>query len=463
MASVADALNSKPPLGAALAQGVRTLSMDQQIHFNLYQRYVFPLDGMVYWIKVPSSANPITTPGIQAEQGLATETVKDGEAIQVSPGSFWGENRIVGGKIINPLSGADQGDLPEAESLFVDFTGPSYSYVTATTFELQPGDSVDIPAQNASGAWVTSAHGGHKFTCIIYVSLPSVVLPTDVDVQGSFHYASVSEQREDATVDANEIIFTSLSEIQAFNIVGPNNLYIGTYGDLTFAFSSRGRLYEQADLYHYQGTALRTTHGTQIISDPSEFDPTVIPSNSLPIWLSLSSYVPPYPTFNCPIPLYPSYLVDDNLPPPFGSVHVEDTKSLAMIPFMGPKTQTAYLCRDKVKIHLYGLNAEAASDFMICVENYSRDWNTIGFANSPVIHDEKNPQSEFKVISQHKSIEYEVNYLQTVVRDIARQFILHAKVQFYDPAWFTDAALHPMPVPERTSYAPDDISSDLHG
>jgi hypothetical protein len=447
MASVADALNSKPPLGATLAQGVKTLSMDQQISFSLYQRYVFPLDGMIYWIKVPSSENPVTTPGIQAIQGMASQTDDGGAAIQVSPGSFWGTNRIIGGKITNPKSGADQSpDFPEAEVLYYDFTGPSHSYETGTTGVLQPGDSVDIPANNPNGAWVTSPSDGHKFTCVLYVSLPSITLPTDVQVQGSFHYASVSEQREDATVDSNEIIFTSLSEIQAFNQIGPNNLYIGTYRDLLFAFSSRGRLYEQADLYHYQGVAVKSTHATQIISDPSQFDPDLVVSNSLPIWLSLSSYVPPYPTFNCPFPLYPSYLVDDNLPPPFGAVHIEETKALAMVPYMGPRTQTAYLCKDKVKIHLYGLDAEGVSDFLLCVENYSRDWMTLGFANSPVPYDEKHTATETKTISQRKSIEFEVNYLQTVARDIARQFILHARVQFYDPAWFTESALHPMPV-----------------
>jgi hypothetical protein len=455
MPSINDALNSKPPLGAALAQGVKTLSMDQQISFSLYQRYVFPLDGMVYWIKVPSQAGSITTPGIQTIAGLAAITDDGGAAIQVAPGSFWGTNRVVGGKITNPLTAVDQG-LSTAEVLYYDFTGPSYSYVTATTGVLQPGESIDIPDHNPSGAWVTSPSDGHKFSCVVYISLPSVTLPTDVNVQGSFHYASTSEQREDATVDSNDIVFTSLSEIQAFNQIGPNNLYIGTYRDLLFAFSSRAKLYEQADLYHYQGVAVKSTHATQIISDPSQFNPTTIPSNSLPIWLSLSGYVPPYPTFNCPFPLYPSYLVDDNLPPPFGSVHIEETKALAMIPYMGPKTQTAYLCRDKVKIHLYGLDAEDVSDFMICVENYSRDWMTLGFANSPVPYDEKQTATETKTISQRKSIEYEVNYLQTVVRDITRQFILHAKVQFYDPQFFTDQ-------PEVTPHATDNLSTSLHG
>jgi hypothetical protein len=437
MASVTDALNAKPPLGSALAQGVRTLSMDQQISFSLYQRYVFPLDGMVYWIKVPSQLGTIKTPGIQAYEGMATATVKPGEAIQVIPGSAWAP-KIVGGTITNPLSADDQdmpGKLP-AEPLYVDFTGPAYDRETATTKALQPGESIEIPANCVNGAWVCADHGGHHFTCVYYKSLPVVELPTDVSVMGSFHYASSSEQREDATVDVNDIVFTSLEEIQPFNQVGPHHLYIGTYQELKFAFSSRARLYEQADLYHYQGKALYTTKVTQVIDDPSQFNPTQYPSDSTPIWISLSSYVPPYPTFNCPFPLYPSYLVDDNLTPPFGSVHIEETQALAMVPYMGSNSATAHLCRDRVKIHLYGLDNEAASDFLLCVESYSRDWMTLGLASSPSIHDVKDPQSELKIIAKRKEIEFNVNYLQSVARDIARQFILHARVQFYDPSFY---------------------------
>jgi hypothetical protein len=214
-------------------------------------------------------------------------------------------------------------------------------------------------------------------------------------------------------------------------------------------------LYEQADLYHYRGIATKTTHSTQIIDDPSQFNPTLTVSNSLPIWLSLSAYVPPYPTFNCPFPLYPSYLVDDNLAPPFGSVHVERTETLAMTPYMGPKSETAYLCRDRVIVHLYGLDFEEVSDFLLMVENYSRDWMTLGFANSPAIYDEKSVQTEMKIIAQYKTIVFDVNYLQTVVRDIARQFILHARVQFYDPQWFTCSK------PKVTPHATDNISASL--
>jgi hypothetical protein len=125
-------------------------------------------------------------------------------------------------------------------------------------------------------------------------------------------------------------------------------------------------------------------------------------------------------------------LVDDNLRPPFGAIHIEETKALAMAPALGPRTESAYLCRDKVKVHLYGLHDNDASDFLLFVEQYSRDWMTLGLANSPAIYDEKITQTEMKIISKYKTIEFEVNYLQTVVRDIIRQFILHARVQFYE-------------------------------
>src|ERR1700746_886546 len=239
MPTVSEIQNSKPPLGAALAAGVQTLSASQEISFSLYRKYVFPLDGMVYWIRVPSAQGAVTTAGIQPTPGLAFRTRANGEAIQVAPGGI-GASDQVGGIIANPLSAADQG-LSTTEVLFVDFTGPAYSYETGTTAALSPGDTIDIPS--GSVAWVNAATGGHQFTCVIYNSVASVTMPTDVLAQGSFHYDSTVMQEEDAVFDANTVIFTALQEIQAFNIVAPNYLYIGHYNNLTLAFSYRGRLY----------------------------------------------------------------------------------------------------------------------------------------------------------------------------------------------------------------------------
>src|SRR6516162_1189138 len=344
MPSATEALNSKPPLGAALADGVRYLSMDQELAFSLYSRYVFPLDGMNYWIRVLPAQTTVTTPGIQLLQGMASQTDDGGAAIQVVPGGIQALGlNIIGGTIMNPLSAADQG-LTTAEPLYYDFTGPAYSHETGTTGKLQPGQSVSIPGNLTNGGWVCSPSDNHNFSCILQNAVQSVTMPTDVMVKGSFHYASRIDQEEDATVDSNEVVFTSLSEIQPFNEIGPNYLYICHYpdptgGPLTFAFSHRNRLYEQADLYHYRGTSLKSRHLTQIIDDPTQFNPTLVISNSLPIWLNMPNYVPPYPGFTCPFPLYPSYLVDDNLSPPFGSVHIEKTESLEMGSSFGPRME----------------------------------------------------------------------------------------------------------------------------
>jgi hypothetical protein len=432
MPSAAETLNSKPPLGAALADGVRTLSADQTLNFSLYKRYVFPLDGMNYWIKIPSSQGTVTTPGIQLNPGLATQTHDGGQAIQVSPGGI-GATDISGGTITNPLDAVDQG-LSTAEPLFVDFTGPAYSYENGTTSALNPGDSIDIPANCTTGAWVCSSSDHHKFSVVLQKSVSSVTLPTDIEVKGSLHYSSKIDQEEDATVDSNTMIFTSLSEVQPFNQVGPEHLYICHYHNLTFAFSSRGRLYEQADLYHYVGTALKSRHQTQIIEDATQFNPTLVVSNSLPIWLNMPNYVPPYPGFTCPIPLYPSYLVDDNLLPPFGAIHIEKTESLEMGSSYGPRMQQDQLCREVVIVHLYGVDNLTVNNFLGFVEQYSLDWMTLGLSHVPAIKDMKLTQSEFKILAQRKMIEFDINYRQKVVRDQARQFIEHVKVQF-TPQW----------------------------
>ena len=423
----------KPPLGATLELGVKQLSADQSLTFTLYRRYIFPLDGMNYWIKVPGSGT-VTTAGTQTLPGLASHTADGGAAIQVSPGGV-GSLDIVGGTIVNPSAAADQG-LATAEPLFVDFTGPAYSHVTATTHQLNPGDSISIPANCTTGAWVNSPSDRHKFTCVLQKSVPSVTMPVQVQVQGSFHYSVATDQLEDATVDSNDCIFTSLTEIQPFNQIGPDYLYIAHYGLLTFAFSSRGRLYEQADLYHYRGQALRSRHSTQIIDDYTTFNPTLTVSNSLPIWLNMPNYVPPYPGFICEFPLYPSFLVDDNLSPPFGAIHIDDTETVEMAIDWGPRWQQSDLCREKVTIHLYGVDNLMAGDFVSFVQQYSLDWMKLGLSNMPAVKDIKLPAPEFKIIAQRKRIDFEINYRQNVARDEARQFILGAKVQWI-PQWLT--------------------------
>ncbi|WP_253566700.1 hypothetical protein ABEG10_21465 [Burkholderia cenocepacia] len=42
-------------LSGVLKSGVRTISNNQELTFTLYQQYVLPLDGMVYWIRQPAT------------------------------------------------------------------------------------------------------------------------------------------------------------------------------------------------------------------------------------------------------------------------------------------------------------------------------------------------------------------------------------------------------------------------
>ncbi len=443
MPSVADVFNAKPPLAADLAAAVKDLSANQEIAFALYQRYVNPLDGMNYWLRVPSGQGTVTTSGLRLRAGLASQTKISGEAIQVAPGGR-SAAKIVGGLITNPLDVADQDiDFPHPdlfaypdqnvtppESLFVDFTGPASSRETPTTTELLPGESIDVPA--ATPAWVNAHTGGHRFTVVLHELAAQVSLPTDVKVQGSFHYDSMTDQRADATIDVSTVVFTSLSEIQPFNQISPEFLYIASYRDIRFAFSSRGYLYEQADLYHYVGRAIYSTTATQVVEDVGSFEPEVFNSNSIPIWMYMNYYVPPYPGgLTCPFQLYPAFLVDENIPPPFGAVHIERTDALHPVPLLDKRMGANHLCRDRVIVHMYGASNRLASDFREFVEQYSKDWNRIGIATAGAITDSNHQQPELQVIAQRKSITFEVNYNQTVSRDLARQYITKAKVNWY--------------------------------
>jgi hypothetical protein len=58
----------------------------------------------------------------------------------------------------------------------------------------------------------------------------------------------------------------------------------------------------------------------------------------------------------------------------------------------------------------------------------------LGMSDSPAIRDQKDVQPEFKTLAQRKLIEFDINYNQAVSRNLARQLIEHARVQFI-PQW----------------------------
>jgi hypothetical protein len=259
------------------------------------------------------------------------------------------------------------------------------------------------------------------------LTLPTHPIVTDVKdtliIDGSIHYSTEIGQEQDATIGYNTIVFTALAPTDAFQEIAPQLMYLATYQGIRFAFSSHGKYYQEAGLWHYMGTAVTSVTDIQIIDDIKDLPQEQIISNSLPIWLAMPSYVPPYPGFECPFDLYPSFLVPQNEPPPYGTVHIEKTTALEAVALLGPRLQSSQLAWEKVIVTTYGVDNDDIITFLNFVIQYSGDWSYIGIRNMPIISDEKREQSELQVIAQKKIIEFEVNYVQQSVRDVARQYI----------------------------------------
>ena len=276
--------------------------------------------------------------------------------------------------------------------------------------------------------WVNAAlltdsalYNAVQYNRLEYDNYKDQVPPRQFDFQGSLHYASEMHQLDDRTAVYNHVIFTSLAPIQNFNLIAPNLLYVASFEGGRFAFSKRENFYKQADLYHYRGDTLYSIMRTQLVDTMTGFDTTnVIVSNSLPIWLSLSQY----------FPMYPSYLVPQNISPLYASVDINpaDTTALQSFPLITKNSSHYQLVRDKVKISIYGTRNYNALDFQDYVFQYSLNTDNIGILNMPVIQDEKVTQPEFGTIAMKKSITFEVSYYQQNVKDIARQMIQHALI-----------------------------------
>lgn len=260
-----------------------------------------------------------------------------------------------------------------------------------------------------------------------------------VTIKGSLHYATRMEQGQEENYSINDVVFTSEAPIDAFNQVGPNVLYIAVPTDpvfegIRYAFSLRGNLYKQAGLYHYRGAAVYADMASQIVDRVDQFmGRSLIVSNSLPVWLAMSHYQQyDFEPFGNDIPLFPSFLAPQNIRPPFGTVHIESgsTEALASAPMLGPNYEHTQLCCDRVQISFFGLNNDMAMTFVDFVMQYSTNWETIGITNVPVFRDEKRQQAELMTLAQKKTVDFHVTYLQSSVRQIARQLIEHCIVDY---------------------------------
>ena len=250
----------------------------------------------------------------------------------------------------------------------------------------------------------------------------------------SLHYTTDFRQEETENYAANRIVFTTNEEVQAFNDVAPGTMWIAEFDGLQFAFSSSSMRYRQANLWHYSGFALYADMQTQIIDRVQDFSGAQVVSNSLPAWLAIQSYRPAWAFWGSLPPMFPSFLVPDNEPPPFISVHVvpEGTRGLASAPTIDPRTSShTQLCSDQVRITLWGTRNFNALDFVDAVNQYSMDTGAIGIMNIPVVRDDKRTQAELRIIAQKKVIDVEVSYLQNTMRTIGTKLIRSAMPSLY--------------------------------
>ena len=278
---------------------------------------------------------------------------------------------------------------------------------------------------------------------------------TTTTVNGSIHYAIEKQQNEDETIAINRVIFSSEDEIQVFDSVSPTTIFIGTFDGLQFAFSSQGRFYAQAGVWHYQGDAVYPALSSQLVTSSAglaALEPIV--SNSLPIWLGLTAYGT----------VYPSFLVEDNIAPPYIVAHIgeEDTEALAPIALSVIDNSTparfvevssgvyltnqtgnqiavaarynqtsSQLMRDRVRFTLYGFTNQQAVSFRDYLFQYSMNTDAFGVCGiEPVIRDAKRTQREIGVIAQKKTFTMDVSYYQSAVSSVAQSLILSASITF---------------------------------
>jgi len=339
MPSLDEGADVASPLDAALKQGERAISEQQEVCFTLYVRVALPLDGYVFWVK---------------------------------------------------------SDLVSKSTLF-----------NVMGFNEVPLNTPQTLAAPAS-----------TFT-----------------QRGSLHYASRRDQREDQNFSVNRMVFTSEGPIEKLNQVGPNQLWIGRYKDLTFAFGSHGLLYRAAGLWHYEGDAVYPDTAIQLVDELSDLQTKQIVSNSLPLWLKMNYYTPAfYEAFGNDIPLYPAFLVPANLTPPWGSVFIspETTEALASAPSFDSQMNRWQICKETVRITLFGLNNDAALDFADFVQQWAENNpDDFGIMNMPVIKDLHRVQTELGVIVQKKEIVFEINYFQQRMNQIARALIEECIPEFF--------------------------------
>ncbi|HEX7911787.1 MAG TPA: hypothetical protein VF534_27350 [Paraburkholderia sp.] len=257
-----------------------------------------------------------------------------------------------------------------------------------------------------------------------------------VNFTGSLHVLTDRKQEEDQTIAANKMVFTATEEVSQLNTIAPGSMWVGSWlvdgTVLQVAFSETGANYQQAGLWHYRGLAVYPALSAQLVTSPGDLPTGPIVSNSLPIWLSQTTFG------TTTVPVYASYLVPDNVVPPYVVAHVEpeltEVPSFPVYVWPGtPNPSTALLnmpssqlARDNVRLTLYGFTNAMAIQYLAMLIDYSVNSDNFGFGNSPAIRDDKRPQVEIGAIAMKKTINIVAWYFQSTADAIARRLILSA-------------------------------------
>ncbi|EMX2233226.1 hypothetical protein AAGS83_000122 [Salmonella enterica subsp. enterica serovar Newport] len=239
--------------------------------------------------------------------------------------------------------------------------------------------------------------------------------PARLKIKGSLHRQVIAVQDESVSKDVNNIIFTPVQPVDDFNVENPDAIYLGEYGGVQFAFSRMESRYQQSGIFHYRGMAILPTMRSQIIDCPDDISNERIISNSIPLWLTMKDFAT----------VYPSYLVPQNLRPPYIAIDVRNSMPLQVAPIVygGERYQ---LVQDSVRLTLYGFTNKMALDFVDSVVNRALEDEEFGVTNIPVPQDAKSGQVEINALAKKKTVDFEVNYYQTTTREISQQLIKKA-------------------------------------
>ncbi len=266
---------------------------------------------------------------------------------------------------------------------------------------------------------------------------------------GSLHVTINKRQNEDETIAVNRVMFSTAEKVQQFNDIASNKIWVGQYAQQRFAFTSSDNFFKAAGIFHYLGEAVYPALASQLVDNGSQLPTSaLIVSNSLPLWLSLSTYTPVWlQPPNPGVTLFPSFAVPDNLQPPYGVVHIDPgaTRALQATPRLGP-TRTVgnpglgtvdgttpdsshwQLTSDHVRVTLYGTTNQVALDFLDLVNQYSIDQDAMGIMSATPMRDEKRTQAELGILAMKKTAEFDVSYYQSRVNTAARQLLEKAAV-----------------------------------